>query len=101
MSKEPIRGADQLHRGLVRQADGGTLFLDEVAELPHALQVKFLRVLEEQEVHPLGAGQPTRTIFWPDRRDRPGFVEAVCSGRFREDLYYRIHVIPIVLPSHR
>ncbi len=53
-------GADQAKRGLLQQADGGTLFLDEVAELSPALQVKFLRVLQEREFHPLGAGSPTK-----------------------------------------
>ena len=99
--KGAYTGADQLHRGLLRQADGGTLFLDEIGDLPHALQVKFLRVLQEQEFYPLGAGQPTRANFRLIAATNQDLWEAVCSGRFREDLYYRIHVIPVVLPPLR
>src|SRR5919106_1392853 len=87
--------------GLLRQADGGTLFLDEIGELPHALQVKFLRVLQEQEFYPLGAGQPTRVDFRLIAATNQDLWEAVCRGKFREDLYYRIHVIPVVLPPLR
>jgi two-component system response regulator GlrR len=99
--KGAYTGADQLQRGLLRQADGGTLFLDEIGELPHALQVKFLRVLQEQEFYPLGAGQPMRVDFRLIAATNQDLWEAVCSGRFREDLYYRIHVIPVVLPPLR
>jgi two-component system, NtrC family, response regulator GlrR len=94
-------GADQTQRGLLRRADGGTLFLDEIGELPQALQVKFLRVLQEQEFYPLGAGQPTRADFRLIAATNQDLWEAVCKGRFREDLYYRIHVIPIILPPLR
>jgi len=99
--KGAYTGADQAHRGLLRQADGGTLFLDEIGELPQALQVKFLRVLQEREFYPLGAGQPTKADFRLLAATNQDLWEAVCSGRFREDLYYRIHVIPVVLPALR
>ena len=94
-------GADQAHRGLLRQADSGTLFLDEIGELSPALQVKFLRVLQEQEFYPLGAGQPTKADFRLIAATNQDLWEAVNKGRFREDLYYRIHVIPVVLPPLR
>src|SRR5215204_6482033 len=58
--KGAYTGADQAHSGLLQQADSGTLLLDEIAELPHALQVKFLRVLQEHEFYPLGAGRPAK-----------------------------------------
>ncbi len=99
--KGAYTGADQAQRGLLRQADGGTLFLDEIAELPPALQVKFLRVLQEQEFYPLGAGQPTKVDFRLIAATNQDLWEAVGRGRFREDLYYRVHVIPITLPPLR
>jgi two-component system response regulator GlrR len=99
--KGAYTGANQAHRGLLRQADGGTLFLDEIGELPQTLQVKFLRVLQEQEFYPLGSGQPTRADFRLIAATNQDLWEAVCRGRFREDLYYRIHVIPVVLPPLR
>jgi two-component system response regulator GlrR len=99
--KGAYTGADQAHRGLLRQADGGTVFLDEIGELPLALQVKFLRVLQEQEFYPLGAGQPTKADFRLIAATNQDLWEAVSKARFREDLYYRIHVIPVVLPPLR
>jgi two-component system response regulator GlrR len=99
--KGAYTGADHAHRGLLRQADAGTLFLDEIGELPQALQVKFLRVLQEQEFYPLGAGQPTRVDFRLIAATNQDLWETVCRGKFREDLYYRIHVIPVVLPPLR
>ena len=99
--KGAYTGADQAHRGLLRQADSGTLFLDEIGELSPALQVKFLRVLQEQEFYPLGAGQPTKADFRLIAATNQDLWEAVNKGRFREDLYYRIHVIPVVLPPLR
>jgi two-component system response regulator GlrR len=99
--KGAYTGADQPQRGLLRQADGGTLFLDEIGELPPALQVKFLRILQEQEFYPLGAGQPSKVDFRLIAATNQDLWEAVCNGRFREDLYYRVHVIPITLPPLR
>jgi two-component system response regulator GlrR len=99
--KGAYTGANQAHRGLLRQADGGTLFLDEIAELSLALQVKFLRVLQEQEFYPLGTDQPTKADFRLIAATNQDLWEAVGSGRFREDLYYRVHVIPVVLPPLR
>ncbi len=99
--KGAYTGADQTRRGLLQQADKGTLFLDEIGELPPALQVKFLRVLEEREFHPLGAGQPTKVDIRLVVATNQDLAKGVAEGRFREDLYYRIHVIPIFLPPLR
>ncbi len=88
-------------RGLFEEAQGGTLFLDEIGELPMSLQVKLLRVLQEHEIRPVG---DTRTIKVDVRivaataRD---LGELVRKGKFREDLYYRINVLTIVIPPLR
>jgi two-component system response regulator GlrR len=99
--KGAYTGADQAQRGLLPQADRGTLFLDEIGELSPTLQVKLLRVLQEQEFYPLGAGQPSKVDFRLIAATNQDLWEAVGHGRFREDLYYRIHVIPIFLPPLR
>jgi len=88
-------GALQSAKGLFRAADGGTLLLDEIAELPLALQAKLLRVLQEQEVLPIGASVAQKVdvrIIACANRDLPAEVAA---GRFRADLYYRLAVFPL------
>src|SRR5574341_1212339 len=99
--KGAYTGADRTSIGLLQQADKGTLFLDEIAELPQALQVKFLRVLQEHEFYPLGAGRPARVDIRVIAATNKDLWQAVRQGKFREDLYYRIHVIPIFLPPLR
>ena len=95
-------GADRKGRdGKFRHADGGTLLLDEIGEMPIALQSKLLRVLQEQEVEPLGSNQVQRIdvrIIAATSRDLPAMVAA---GTFRADLYYRLNVLPIRLPPLR
>jgi len=91
--------ADKL--GLVQAAEGGTLFLDEVADLPFAMQVKLLRLIQEKTARPVGdqREQPVDVrILSATHRD---LGELVASGRFREDLYYRINVIEMRVPSLR
>jgi two-component system response regulator GlrR len=100
-TKGAFTGADQVKKGLLLQADGGTLLLDEVGELPLALQVKLLRVLQEREFYALGAGQPTRVDIRLVTATNQDLAKRVAEGRFREDLYYRIHVVPIFLPPLR
>ncbi len=95
-------GADRKGRdGKFKLADGGTLFLDEIGDMPLALQAKLLRVLQEQEVEPLGSNQVQRVdvrIIAATSRDLPAMVAA---GSFRADLYYRLNVLPIRLPALR
>ena len=87
--------------GLFQQADGGTLFLDEIGDMAPSLQAKLLRVLQEGEVHPLGGAAPVRVdvrVVSATHRD----LERMCAtGGFRSDLYYRLNVIPLVIPPLR
>jgi two-component system response regulator FlrC len=94
-------GAHAAHPGKFEQAQGGTLLLDEVTEMPLALQAKLLRVLQEREVERLGGRTPVpldvRVLATTNRRLR----EEVAAGRFREDLYYRLNVVPLAIPPLR
>jgi two-component system response regulator AtoC len=94
-------GADRARRGLVAEADGGSLFLDEIGELPLSLQVKLLRVLQEEEVRPVGESKPLNVdvrIIAATSRD---LELEVREGRFREDLFYRLNVIRVQVPPLR
>ena len=87
------------HKGLFQQADGGTLLLDEIGDMPPALQVKLLRVLQERAVRPLGGSQSIAVdvrIISATHRDLDAAMEA---GQFREDLYYRLNVVTLNLPT--
>jgi two-component system response regulator AtoC len=99
--KGAFTGADRNKKGLFEEADGGTIFLDEIGELPLALQVKILRVLQENEIRPLGDSK-TRTI---DARviaaTSRNLEDDVKKGDFREDLFYRLNVLHIKLPPLR
>jgi two-component system response regulator PilR (NtrC family) len=99
--KGSFTGAVADKEGLVRSAEGGTLFLDEVADLPLHMQVKLLRVIQEKCVRPVGETREVPVdvrILSATHRD---LEELVRSGRFREDLYYRINVIELHVPSLR
>jgi len=94
-------GADKAKAGLVESAEGGTLFLDEVGEIPLSTQVKLLRVLEERKVLRLGARVPTPVdvrIIAATNRD---LEHEVAAGRFRQDLFFRLHVFPLDIPPLR
>jgi len=99
--KGAFTGADQPKKGLLQQADGGTLFMDEIAELSPPLQVKLLRVFQSREFYAVGGIQPVKVDIRLLAATNQDLMKAIREGRFREDLYYRIHVIPIVLPPLR
>lgn len=89
------------HEGYVQQADRGTLFLDEIAELPFPTQAKLLRFLEAGEYQPLGCGSTRRSCARILAATNRNLVEVVKIGKFRQDLYYRLNVIPLHLPPLR
>ena len=94
-------GAFDRKIGRFQQADGGTLFLDEIGEMPLDAQAKLLRVLQDSAIHPLGARHPrevdVRVVAATDRR----LIDEVEAGRFREDLYVRLNVVPVTIPPLR
>jgi len=94
-------GADRDKDGLFAAADTGTLFLDEIGDAPPSVQVKLLRVLQERSYLPLGSTEPRSSdvrIVAATNKDLRGEVSA---GRFREDLFYRLHVVPVIMPALR
>lgn len=98
-TKGAFTGATQDHRGLFQQADGGTLFLDEIGDMPLPLQVKLLRALQEQRIRPVGSSveQPIDVrIISATHRD---LHKEMQLGHFREDLFYRLNVVNLDLPS--
>ncbi|HJX09165.1 MAG TPA: sigma 54-interacting transcriptional regulator, partial [Candidatus Binatia bacterium] len=99
--KGSFTGAFQDKEGLFKTADGGTLFLDEVGDLPLAMQVKLLRAIQERTVRPVGAQSEIKVdvrVLCATHRE---LQELVRQGRFRQDLYYRLNVIQLHMPSLR
>jgi DNA-binding NtrC family response regulator len=99
--KGAFTGATQARVGRFEAAHGGTLFLDEIGDMPLVLQVKLLRVLQERLIEPVGATRPTRVDVRIIAATHRNLERLVREGRFREDLYYRLHVIPISVPPLR
>jgi DNA-binding NtrC family response regulator len=99
--KGAFTGATESRPGQIELADGGTLFLDEIATLNASLQTKLLRVLEDHQVQRLGGRTMRKIDFRLICATNEPLEEMVRTGRFREDLYYRIHVVPIHLPPLR
>ncbi|MEW6296160.1 MAG: sigma-54 dependent transcriptional regulator [Thermodesulfobacteriota bacterium] len=94
-------GAIAEHNGVFQAANGGTLFLDEISEIPLALQVKFLRAIQEREVTPLGSSKPVKVDVRLIAASNRNLEEEVKKGTFRDDLFYRLNVVPIHLPPLR
>lgn len=99
--KGSFTGAISDRKGYFEEANGGTIFLDEVGELPLATQARLLRVLESGEFIPVGASKPQKTDVRVVAATNVNIQEAVARGRFREDLYYRLNTVPIVVPPLR
>src|SRR5271168_1846786 len=94
-------GADGAKPGLIEMAHGGTLFLDEITTLNHPLQSKLLRILQDRSVQRLGGRSSRKIDFRLITATNDDLEEMMRNGRFREDLYYRINVVPIVIPPLR
>ena len=94
-------GAAQARRGFFAQADGGTLVLDEIGELPSSVQAKLLRALQEGEIQPVGAGRVERVDVRVVACTNRDLAASARAGQFREDLYYRLAVVEIVVPPLR
>jgi DNA-binding NtrC family response regulator len=99
--KGAFTGATERHMGKFVEASGGTLFLDEVSELPLAAQVKLLRALQEGSVEAVGGRKPVKVDVRIISATNRKLLDRVKSGQFREDLFYRLHVLPLTIPPLR
>jgi sigma-54 specific flagellar transcriptional regulator A len=99
--KGAFTGAESDKKGLIAYAEGGTLFLDEIAELPLGAQAKFLRVLQNHEYSPVGDPATYRCNIRVVAATNRDLAAEVAAGRFREDLFYRLNVVPVALPPLR
>ena len=99
--KGSFTGATEARKGYFEEADGGTIFLDEVGELPLATQVRLLRVLQSGEFMRVGSARVQRTNVRVVAATNNDLLQAIASGRFREDLYYRLNTVPISVPPLR
>ncbi len=99
--KGAFTGANENRRGLFQAADGGTLFMDEIGNMSLTMQVKLYRVLQEGKVRPLGSTEESDVDVRVIAATNKDFAKEIAEERFREDLYYRLSVIPIHLPPLR
>ena len=98
-TKGAFTGAVQAHSGLFREADGGTLFLDEIGDMPTTLQVKLLRALQEQQIRPVGSSKMVDIDVRVISATHKDLEAEMRAGNFREDLYYRLNVVNLKLPT--
>ena len=94
-------GATSNRKGRFAQADGGTLFLDEIGDMPLALQAKILRCIQEKAIEPVGSNTTQKVDVRIIAATNQNLLEAIEKGKFRRDLYYRLNVYPIIMPSLR
>ena len=99
--KGSFTGAHDARKGYFEEANEGTIFLDEVAELPHSTQVRLLRVLETGEFIRVGSSKVQKTNVRVVAATNENFERAIQSGKFREDLFYRLNQVPIAMPPLR
>jgi two-component system response regulator GlrR len=99
--KGAFTGANRDNKGLFASADGGTVFLDEIGDMPAPLQVKLLRVLQEQKIRPVGSNEDINIDVRVLSATHQHLEDAISEGRFREDLYYRLNVASLSLPALR
>jgi DNA-binding NtrC family response regulator len=99
--KGSFTGAHDARKGYFEEVNGGTIFLDEVAELPLLTQVRLLRVLETGEFIKVGSSKVLKTDVRVVAATNVNLQEAIANGKFREDLYYRLNTVPIIVPSLR
>ncbi|KGJ90669.1 sigma 54-interacting transcriptional regulator [Colwellia psychrerythraea] len=97
--KGAFTGAERNHQGLFQATDGGTLFLDEIGDMPLSFQVKLLRVLQEREVRPVGSTQAIKVDVRIISATHVNLTKAIKASTFREDLYYRLNVVELELPT--
>jgi DNA-binding NtrC family response regulator len=94
-------GAHANKRGLFEEADGGTIFLDEIGDMPPALQSKMLRVLQDREIRPVGGNKAVKVDVRVVSATNKDLRLEIAEGRFRKDLFYRLNVIPVLIPPLR
>src|SRR5437773_12304252 len=99
--KGSFTGAHEARKGYFEMVNGGTIFLDEVGELPHSTQVRLLRVLESGEFIKVGSSKAQKTNVRVVGATNREMLHAVETGKFREDLYYRLNTVPIRIPTLR
>ncbi len=99
--KGSFTGANEMRKGYFEVANGGTIFLDEVAELPLSTQVRLLRILQSGEFYKVGSSKVQKTNVRVVAATNVNLMHAISTGKFREDLYYRLNTVPISIPALR